>query len=318
MDITQEELTKWLEITEQQNQVLQTIYGLELVNIETTPKNILEKYARTYKREIQSNNLFTIIKKLTDDNLILKKEKARYGVNTEGIRERIIESKQQQEKELERMGGLIKDIDKYYKSAALDAKPETTFYDSRELFNKTADALKNATTYYVTSRIPTMTFSRPLLHRIWSEKYADVIQDRCFVKKDLKVVYITQLRTDDVYKNALEIYGKPELAVREVETILDRVLDSTLSNENFEVYYLPNPVGLYISIIEKQEEPTELFLFLQSEENVSGIYLKSREIASHAKKSFLNGIEKATPLASARGKKLVNAAKKQLRENAKL
>lgn len=317
MEIKSEQLAKWLNVTEQQNQVLQSIYSLESTGVEATPKNILASYSRAYGKEIQSNNLFTIIKILADEGLIVKKGKARYSVNLDSIRERLVESSRTQEKELEKVNRLIKNLSEYYKSAARDVKPQMTFYSSDELFNKIAEVVKNATVCYVTGRFPKIILSRPVAHRLWLDRYVDVLQDRCLVKKELQVVYLTQLDTEHIYNQFLYIYGDPKIAVREMETTLDNLLDNAMSNENFKVYYLPNPMGVYMSVIEKQGEPTDVFLFLQSKENVNGIHLKSREMAIQAKKSFLMALERATPLKGSKGGKIINAVKKILRENAK-
>jgi hypothetical protein len=316
MDVKQEQLAKWLGITEQQNQILQTIYRLESAGTETSPTNILTEYSRTYGKRIQSNNLFTIIRKLAEEGLIKKKEKARYAINTEGMRDRLTQKSMEQKKELLKVDEVIKNLDQYYKAAAADIKPEMTFYGTRELFNKTAEALRNATVYYATTRMPNIAFTRPIAHKLGVDRYIDVQHEKCFVKKDLKIVYITQLMTGHLYKNALEIYGKPELAVREVEMMLDHLWNNILSNENIEAYYLPNLLGLYMTVIEKHGDPTEAVLFLQSENHVNGIYLKSREIAYQARKSFLNGLENATPLTGATGRKLIRDVKKRVREHA--
>ena len=311
MNIQPNVLSDWLNITEQQNQILQIIYELEANNVDTSPKNILSKYEKSCGKNIKPNNLFTIIKTLCDNGLLVKTEKARYRVNLDGIRKRLIGTRKKQEQEFRVFDNLIENLDEKYKFIAKKSKPQISFYDTQELFNMHAKCLANANKIYVHGRLPAIALNRLVAMHRYSEKYIEVLQDRCFVKKDLEIVYITPLIPENVFALGMAAYGKPEIAVRELEMILDRLWTYIETQEKLSVYYLPETFGLNMSILEHGGKPNEFFMFLAPGTTPpSGLHVVSPEIASQARNVFTAAIERATKIEGQAGKKILTNAKR--------
>ncbi|MBU0762589.1 MAG: hypothetical protein KKD39_06145 [Candidatus Altiarchaeota archaeon] len=313
MDFDLDEIAAWLGLTQQQNQILSSIAACEAGKMESNPKNILLEYEKQFGKSLQPNNLFTILKGLVDAKLVDRKSKANYVVDVAGIRARLLRSKDLRMRESEELDSFIGSLSKYYGSSVLEVSPQVTYLDSTQLFKKISWELQDASKFYVASRCPSISYPLVLSNKLWMTEYIDTLNYRCFNKKELEITYLTRLSTSHLVSHLSEIYRDRDTLLSMVDSILDNLWSCINTFENMKVFYLPNPVGLYLSVVEKNKNPTDMFLFLQSTGNLSGLHIKSAKISSEAKKTFEQGLDMATQLTGSLGKKIIEEAKKEAR-----
>ncbi|VVB54126.1 Uncharacterised protein [uncultured archaeon] len=309
-------IVKWLNITQQQHDVLSCIYALEEQKSEINPKNILDAYKKTYSKSIQPSNLFPLLKTLVERDIIIKKEKANYALNSEGIRNQLLTSQRIMQKELEDQTYVIDHIDEYFKSIANHEKqPILKYYSYTDGFEKLAEILKSCKKHYCTSTFPYIAWMPTLAYQRGVEAYNNVLWERCLTKKVLEVTYLTPLDMDLLYSRAMKVFGVDKLAYAECESMLNKVEALLERNENLDIKYLENPVGFFVMIPERNS-PTDVFIFLRDEnrEVIGYIYINSEDIAYQAKQQFLSESKHAVSLRDPKGKVVLKKIRKQFAE----
>lgn len=314
--IETEKITKWLDITEQQYEILHCIYTLEGKREEVNPTNILNEYLKNHGKKIQTSNLFPLLKTLMEKGLAVKKEKARYSINLEGIEKQITRNQRDLQKELDDQKNVVEHLDRYF---ALISKRETQpivkYYGYKEGFEKIAELLKTSNNYSLVSTFPNITWTPNLAYGQGVGIYVTTLQDRCLKEKKLDITYITSLEVDLLYRRLLKIHGERKLAYTECEVILNKIKPLLEDNKNLDLRYLENPMGFFIAIPER-EKPLDFFIFLRdaAREIVGSIYIRSGDIAEHAKQQLMTENEKAVSLRDSQGKKIVERKKKELKQ----
>ncbi|MCK4491795.1 MAG: hypothetical protein KAU03_04170, partial [Candidatus Altiarchaeales archaeon] len=66
-----QQLAKWLDITDQQLDILMSIYRLQVDGVETSPKHIAGQYIVDYGGGLQKSNLFAQIRNLIAEGLVI-------------------------------------------------------------------------------------------------------------------------------------------------------------------------------------------------------------------------------------------------------
>ena len=311
-----QKITRWLDITEQQHEILQCIYAIEGRKEEVNPTNILKEYQKSNGKRIQTSNLFPLLKTLIEKDLIAKREKARYSINLDGISRQITKNQKDLQKELDEQKNVAEHLNEYFASIS---KPEThpivKYYGYGEGFEKIAELLRTSNRYYLVSTFPNITWTANLAYGQGVGNYVATVQDRCLKEKKLEATYITSLEVDLLYRRLLKIHGEKKLAYTECETVINKIGPLLEENKNLDIRYLENPMGFFIAMPER-EKPLDFFIFLRdaTREIVGSIYIRSEEIAKQAKQQLMTESEKAVSLREPKGMKIIEKKKRELRQ----
>jgi hypothetical protein len=306
---------KWLKTTEQQFQILKTIYRLEDVENKTMPKSINNEYARIHKKKILKPNLFNILKTLLQKNLIKKDTTRGYRINYEGIRITLENHQEKLEKEEEELKKAQTKTEEYFRKNIPKAYPLVEYYDQKELYPKMAESLKDAEKTHIVANFPVIAYTKELTYGIGREEYAETMWNRCFKEKELQVNYLTDLNLDALFNHAFRVHGDPKLAYRESETTLNRLETQTKTNEKLDIRYSEDPHGLDMAIVE-HKEPTEFYLFIRDEhgEITGGIRIKNKQTTINAIQQYNRSFEYAEKLNTPDGQKTIQDLKKHLKQ----
>lgn len=306
---------RWLDTTDQQFQILKTIYRLEDVETKTMPKDITREYAKTNKKTILKPNLFNILKTLLQKKLIKKDLTRGYRVDYDGIRETLEKHKEKLGREEEELKKAQAKTEEYFRKNLPKAYPLVEYYEQKELYPKMAESLKEAEKTHIVANFPVIAYTKELTYGLGREEYAEAMWQRCFKEKKLQVNYLTDLNLDALFNHAFRIHGDPKIAYQECQAMLSRLETQVKTNEKLDVRHSDNPHGLDVAIIE-QKEPIEVYIFIRDEhgEITGGTRIKSKQTAINALQQYNRAYEYAEKLNTPDGQKTIQNLKTQLKQ----
>ncbi|MFH1126153.1 MAG: hypothetical protein V1703_03430 [Candidatus Altiarchaeota archaeon] len=310
-------VSRWLGITNQQFDILKAVYRLETKNTEGYPKNIRIEYGEYYKKDIKRPNLFNALRTLTNMGLLEKDPKARYRVDIAGVKKTLSLMEDNFLNEISDFKKVSTNIEAYFTEISKEPiKPYVEYIDGRhELFERITEQLETANTFYTVARFPGIAFT-PLISRKGAERgrYLDVLYERCFEKKELRVVYLSALKIEYAFNYAMMAYRNKRLAKRECSIVLDNLESQVNAYENLDVRYMENPFGFDV-VMAEVDEPVDFYIFVRDSKNIviGGIYIKSPETAKRAKQRFLEVSRIAKRVRGSDGKKIINNIKRELK-----
>ena len=302
-----------LGITEQQLDILKTIYKINTKNKKATPQEIENTFYKDYNGKIQKSNLFRQLKILLDKKLINRDSEADYTINLKGIKTNLELRRKQFQQTLDNYSKLSNEIEEYFRRVSLDnTKPYVKYLEYTPFFEQVSNSIKDSKAYYSTGKFPNIFYPRPLLKGISRGSFGDKLFDKCF-DENIEVRYLTNLDLDNPYNHALQVYGDAEKAYLETEYILNRLSEFVHRYDNLKIHYLKEPYGLDILIPEKSDQ-TESYMFIRDDRMniLGGIYIKSKETTRRAKETFLKICESATRIKGKSGEKIIRQLKKDL------
>lgn len=309
-------VAKWLEITDQQFEILLSIYKLEVRRDETTPRNIEREYLNSYGKVPQRSNLFGQIRQLLGKNLITKERQGLYSVNFDVMYTMLQDRKDKFIEELNEFNRVSERVKDYFKKAALQTtKPRVEYLNHGELYDALAKSITDVDRFYATANFPTIFYTYPLATGIGRSNYTDMVWRRCFKKAELGVFYLTTLNIDFPFNHAFRIYGDPKKAYKECIIIIDQLWNQIETHDNLDIRYLKEPHGMDVFIPERYE-PRGFFIFTRDEHKniVGGIEVRSPETAISAKQMFMRDFEYAEQLRGKKGEEIIGNIKKELEE----
>jgi hypothetical protein len=309
---------KWLELTQQQLEVLKVIYKLQQTPGKTTPKEISREYKRIHGKQILKPNLFTILKLLQKRGLLSKAGQADYKVDMEGIKKNLEDKRQTLEKQQTDFENACRHTEEYFQKLTwqLD-RPIVEYLDHDELYQKMAEILQESETYYAVANFPMIAYTQKLNHGLAREPYTDALWNRCLKKEQLQVNYITDLNIDYLFNHAFRVYGDPKLAYRECHTVVNQLENQIQSSAKLDIRYLEDPHGLDTGIFQRKgREPDEFMLFVRDEHEdiTGGVHVKSLDTARSALKMFNRGYEYAEKLAGKAGENSIGKTREVLKQ----
>jgi len=306
-----------LGITDQQFNLLKTVYKLSSKNKQATPREIELSYGKDFGGEIQKSNLFRQLKILLDKDFLTREGEANYKLDIDGLKKTLEQRKQEYAEKLQHYQQLSDEIEEYFKKAT--ERPEQPVVEyiagDKELFLRISQSLKKAHTLYITAKFPAVAYTySPYMH-IGRGEYMQMLLHRCFEVKDLNLFYLTPLDLDYPYGHSLKLYNDSEKALHECETILDNLENITQTYSNLHVFYLKNPYGLDVTIPEGKEL-SESYSFLRDEKMnaIGGIYIRSSETAHQTKHTFLELCRHAQELRNGKEQDICDELRAQLKK----
>ena len=309
-------IAKWLEITDQQFEILLSIYKLEARGEETTPRNIEREYLNTYGRVPQRSNLFGQIRQLLSKNLVTKERQGLYSVDFDVMYTMLRDRRDRFIEELNEFNRVSERVRDYFKRAALQTtKHRVEYLNHSELYDALAESIRDVDRFYATANFPTIFYTYPLAAGIGRSSYTDMVWKRCFKKGELNVLYLTTLNIDFLFNHAFRVYGDPKRAYKECVIIIDQLWNQIETHDNLDIRYLKEPHGMDVFIPESYE-PREFFIFTRDEHRniIGGIRIRSPETAISAKQMFMHDFEYAEKLRGKKGEEIIENIKKELEE----
>ena len=215
----------------------------------TFKKNIEKQYLTDYDTVPQKSNLFTQLRYLISRGFVQKEGYKSYSVNFETIYSVLDKARAEKVTELEQFNKISLDIEDYFRKAALQTmKPQVTYYNYAALYEHVTKSLKHADCFSTTLDFPDMCYSYGLSYGLKISQYVQIIWERCFKKKTLEVLCLTNLNIDYLFNHAFRLYGNPWIACDECQIALDQLLIMIENCDNFDLRYLKNPFGLNVFI----------------------------------------------------------------------
>jgi hypothetical protein len=315
-DLDVKKVAEALGITEQQLEILVSIYRVESSGRRTSPKEIRADYLRAYGRGIQSPNYFMHTKKLQQVGFVKRTGAGVYGIDFPAIKKALEKKREDKVKELSEMDGLAEETSEYFRRFAYaPSKPVVEYLSNESMFASIAKTIKSANKIYVSANFPTIAYTYPVASGIGRGEFVKALWDRCFTKDKLQVFYLTTLDIDFLFNHSFSVYGDPEKAYHECKVILDQLENQVNTYENLGIRYINDLHGTDVLIPEKNGTE-EMYLFTRDEhKNIQGgIHIQSVETASAAKFSFLRDFEYAQEIRGDKGKKTMQGIRKQLEE----
>jgi len=309
-------IARWLGITDQQFEILLSIYKLEARGEKTTPRNIEREYLNTYGRVPQRSNLFGQIRQLLGKNLITKERQGLYFVNFDVMYTMLQDRKDRFIEELNEFNRVSERVKDYFKRAALQTtKHRVEYLNHNELYDALAESIKDVDRFYASANFPTIFYTYPLAAGIGRSNYTDMVWRRCFKKGELNVLYLTTLNIDFPFNHAFRVYGDPKKAYKECVIIIDQLWNQIETHDNLDIRYLKEPHGMDVFIPERYG-PREFFIFTRDEYRniIGGIRIRSPETAISAKQMFMRDFEYAEQLRGKKGEEIIGNIKKELEE----
>jgi len=304
-----------LGITEQQLNLLKTVYKLTSKNKTATPREIEHTYRADHNTQIQTSNLFRQLKTLLDKQFLTRENEADYRLNIEGIKKTLDTRKQEYHTKLEHYEQLTNQLEEYFKKATeTKGQPVVEYLTDKELFFNVSQSLKKADKYYTTSKFPGVAYTYTLYTKIGRGEYSQILQQRCFEKKDIEVWYLTPLDLDYPFTHSMAFYRDKEKALKECEIIITQLENLAETYDNLHIFHLENPYGLDVMLPEGKDL-IDSYLFLRDEHMnaTGGIYMKSPEIAKRAKETFFSLCSNALEVRGEQGKIIYNKLRGHLK-----
>ncbi len=312
------QLKEWLDITEQQYQILTIINMLNNEGIKASAANIDERYNSLFKHTINKPNLFRQIKRLVQEDLIQKVSKANYVLDIEGIKSRLKKTEGNLSNNLDEFKKASSKIEQVFKHLGeKDEAPLVRYLNtSREFFNEANKILKNSDKIYIVSPFANISFTGIISNSSSRQGYVDTLIERGFVQKKLKIIYLTQFNIYVPYKHAFNKLKDKKAAIHEVELTIKNLKNILKTQKMIEMYFLEYPFGFDFMMPVVDNDPQHVFIYTRDEHNIitGGIYIRSKEIAQRAEAHFLRECSIGLDLKTKKGIGLVDNLFRKLKK----
>ncbi|HHQ45587.1 MAG TPA: hypothetical protein ENN13_05605 [Candidatus Altiarchaeales archaeon] len=313
-------------ITGQQFDILKAIYEIELKRENANPKRILGEFERIHGKPIKRQNLFTQLKPLLDLNIVERKDKAVYGVNTRVMQNILGERRKKFEADLEDFTVFSDSLDEIMERITLEPKkPEVQFLNPSELFDSIARSIEDAGVFYGDTRFPNISYLNTIFRGFNQSEFVRMQVRKCFETGTLRINVLTSFEVEIPFEQAMKVYKDVEIAYKECSMVMGKLERQVESFKKLDIRYLKPLPGPHMYIVESRENtPVQVFLCLRSDgrggvqkkvrKPYPGIKIVSQEIAESAKSIFMESFEAAEKVRGAKGKKIINRVWERLDE----
>lgn len=316
MDSKLLKLGGWLNLTDQQFQILVALHQLELRKEIPSPQNIVGEYKLISNKLIQKPNLFTILKSLSGKKLIKKTGQGEYAVNFDGVHNILVDEKEEKQKDLKQLELVVAETEDYFMRQLMPTEqPRVEYLDHDVLFKTLAESLASSTSFYIVGNFPSIAYTYPVYAGLGRDKYLETILAKTLKEKTLTVYFITDLDVDYVFNHAFMTLGDPAKAYHECRLMLKQLRNLVELSENIDVRFHEDPHGLDVAIpVKRKDEPTEFIIFTRDEHKnvMGGVHVKAVEPAKAAKHMFNRLFQYAEKLRGAQAEKRIGEAEERL------
>lgn len=306
-----EELRQWLDITQQQFELLKIIFQIEKEKETATPKSIDKVYSTQYKKTIQKPNLFNQLNLLMERGIVIKTGKAQYCTNVDTIKQIIGQRKQNLAKELENCEKASEQVELIKKVLNKPVQPITKYLDGDKIFQEMAIELQRAKAFNMIAGFPGIAFTYGIYGFGERGEYWRALSEG-LKSNSMKLRYLTSLDISYPLFYAYKIYKNKNAAIKESLVIIDNLAEMVKQYKNIEIRYSPNDMSGHI-IIEKEYPTHTVQLFRNVNRDITGgIVIDSTQVAEDCKNSFLEEFNAAAKV-DAKSQALFDSLKKQIK-----
>ena len=303
-----------LGITDQQLNLLKTVYKLSSKNKAATPKEIELTYAKDFGGGIQKSNLFRQMKILQDKDFLTREGEANYKLNLEGLKKTLDQRKTEYQQKITHYEQLSNELEEYFKQAtARPEQPIVEYFENKYFSLRMLKCLEKATTYYSTTSFPNITYGYGISENIDRREYVDVLNRRALISKNLSLYYLTDFNVDYLYNHVSKSLSDPEKCYRQCWALIDQLEEIVEKYDNIKIGYQSTHLFLDLHLPEAHE-PIEYFSHVRGErsELLGVLYIRSPQISKQSKELFLSLFERAERVKGDNTKKILNKVKKEL------
>jgi len=314
--IDAKKLAEALNVTEQQLELMTSIYKLHASGKRSNPKAIREEYRATYGRGIQNPNFFSQTKKLQDAGLVRRTGAAVYEVDLEAIRKTLSGRKEQRLKELKELDRITEETSEYFRQIAYaKTRPIVEYLKYEDIVKAATKRINSSSRVYMTTNFPLISYTYPVANAIGRGEMVKALWDNCFEKEKLEAYFLTTLDIDFPFNHAFTAYRDPKAAYKECKIIIEQLKNQLEKQEKLHIKYIKDLHGADLFIPEKKEAD-ELFIYTRDEHrNIQGgIHIQSPDTAYASKNSFMHDYQYAQDLSGDRGEKIIRNLEKDLEE----
>jgi len=283
--VSLEKLSNWLGVTKQQTQIMLIINRLSSNKQPTSPKNICSEFQKMHGHLLQKSNLFTQIKTLLEKGFVTKEGKANYTMVPDIMKSDLLSKKDTMLSEIVQLEEMLDTLDNLFIEMSEDASDQSVEYlRKKELFEQLVLKLNHAKECYIVSKFPNVSLTPASYVKLDRGDYIETLQQRCFVKKDLKLHLLTSPGIDLPFESAVQFYDNDyEAAYKECEIVIKRLENQVIKYDNLDVRYLEHPFGFDV-IIPVFDDVKEFFMFIRDEKELiqGGIHITSAKTAKRA------------------------------------
>ncbi|MFH0861931.1 MAG: hypothetical protein V1875_02770 [Candidatus Altiarchaeota archaeon] len=305
-----------LGITDQQLNLLKTVYKLSSKNKAASPKEIELTYAKDFGGGIQKSNLFRQMKILQDKDFLTREGEANYKLNLEGLKKTLDQRKTEYQQKITHYEQLSGELEEYFKkTTANPEKPMVEYLEYNEMFDKIAKLLERSKRYYVVSKFTNISYPYTLSDGLKLERYLEVMRRKCFKEKSLEINYLTSLSIEYPYDRFMSIHNDHDMAIKECDAAITNLESLVSLNKNLKVMYTEFPYGMDV-LLPEGEVLQDYFMFVRDSKQmaIGGIYIKSSSTAIRAKEEFQKNCENAIDISGPEKDRIFSELRKRLKE----
>src|SRR3989338_7078123 len=288
-------ITKWLELTGQQAELVSILYKLEENKSPTNPVAIERKYFQETKTFIQKSNLFTQLRLLQEKGLVSKTDNSHYFLNLKGIQEAIYSKKKELVQEMDEITKFASDTHAFFEKIIKPNSVSVIYLSEAELYHKLAFYLKNAASFYLGCDFPHYAYSFALCNSAQEASYVETLIARIYVPS-FSLFCLSSYKIESSQYRLQKKYKNKELIKEELQTIMDLAKRRTLQSSTIDLRRTSTPFNF--ALLENKEEGDALFMFLKDSNGfISGcIFINSHETITQTKQHFLSLMGTTIPL----------------------
>jgi hypothetical protein len=286
---------EWIDITQQQFDVFKVIYQLGKRGTKVTILNIEDEYLLEFNLKLQRPNLHSVLRVLLSKGIITRSSRGEYRINYRGITLLLNKSETDMK---EKLYGLRKFKSEYVenmKNLPISSQIPVTVLDYPTYYEILSKILLTADRYYCMNRFPGICYTHLLSNAIKRGQYGGVLTERCLVKKELKITYLSYLDIGGPFYQAMNVYKNIEAAYKECLLIINQLENQIQNTETLELRCLEQPSEWYTQFV----FPEDVFIMIKiGGETKIILHLKSEDVGKHAYSIFQEKIkysERVTP-----------------------
>jgi hypothetical protein len=311
-----EDIGKWLGITHQQLNIMEALLHLQRSNEDTSPKSIIQTDANLRKgAKIQKSNFFAQLKNLRNRGYVKKQGEASYAVDFDAIHHALDLAQYRADEERTELKKAREETERYFKSMIVPDKPIVSFLESDQTYGRIAEMMRTCSHFMCTGIFPRILYahSLSLIHRPGTQKYAQIMWERCIKDREMEATYLTNFDIPYLFQKLLIDYNNPTLVYEEIRSILNGLESLLEQNPLLNIIYIDSPSGLD-AMIPYSKDSTEFFLITRDEsKNIIGsVYLNSPDLLVRFKKLFDTECLKGIDMRDKKAKPLFPKLEKQL------
>jgi hypothetical protein len=311
-----DKIIKWLGLTKQQFGIIEAIMALQAEGMKATPKHIIEKDSELRGSAIQRSNFFSQLKILRNRGYVNKLADSVYEADLKSLSQSLARAEAEVRKELEDLSKARTESESFFKRlVSSKCSPVASFLEPDEMYGGVADLLANSTHFSSTGVFPRILYadSLSLMRKPGTQRYAQVMWERCIRDEKLEVNYLTNLDMPFIFRQLLSSYRNPSIVYEEVRGILEKLPNFLKQHPKLNIYYLDSPSGLDVLVPYGSGSP-DIFLPVRDEaKNIEGaVHICSPDLSDRFKKLFEQECLRAVDMRSKEATQILEKAERRL------